>query len=80
VQSMEKTIEGLCGQFVTVDKNGSVQMVHQTARDFLLGNRESEFGVDIGKAHERLAITCLNFLCSNEMKPPRNRILLGHGL
>jgi hypothetical protein len=77
VRSIEKSIEGLCGQLVFVDKNGAVQMVHQTARDFLLGNQDSEFGIDVGAEHEKVAIACLKFLCSDEMKPPRNRRLLG---
>lgn len=77
VRSIEKSIEGLCGQLVVVDKNGAVQMVHQTARDFLLGNEESEFGVDIGRGHEKVAIACLEYLCSEEMKPPKNRRLIG---
>lgn len=73
VRSIEKSIEGLCGQLVFVDKNKSVQMVHPTARDYLLRNQLSEFRIDLGAEHEKAAITCLKFLCSDEMKPPRNR-------
>jgi hypothetical protein len=73
VRSIEKSIEGLCGQLVFVDKNKSVQMVHQTARDYLFRNQLSEFRIDQGAEHEKAAITCLKFLCSDEMKPPRNR-------
>ncbi|KAE9364783.1 hypothetical protein N431DRAFT_489271 [Stipitochalara longipes BDJ] len=72
VRSIEKSIEGLCGQLVFVDKSKSVQMVHQTARDYLFRNQHSEFWIDLGAEHERAAIACLKFLCSDEMKPPRN--------
>jgi WD40 repeat protein len=77
VRSIKNSVEGLCGQLVYVDKNCTVQMVHQTARDFLLDNKSSEFRIEIGLEHERLALACLNFLCSDELKPPRNRRLLG---
>jgi WD40 repeat protein len=77
VRSIKSSVEGLCGQLVYVDKNCAVQMVHQTARDFLLDNKSSEFRIEIGLEHERLALACLNFLCSDELKPPRNRRLLG---
>jgi hypothetical protein len=33
---VEEAIVALCGQLVTVDKFGKVQMVHETAREFLL--------------------------------------------
>jgi hypothetical protein len=72
VRSIEKSIKGLCGQLVFVDKSKSVQMVHQTARDYLFRNQHSEFWIDLGAEHERAAIACLKFLCSDEMKPPRN--------
>ncbi len=52
-------------------------MVHQTARDFLLRHTESEFRVDFEAAQARVAIACLRFLYSDEMKPPKNRRLLG---
>ncbi|KAI9644445.1 hypothetical protein NHQ30_006466 [Ciborinia camelliae] len=45
VRSIEKSIEGLCGQLVVVDNNGLILMVHQTARGFLLRNRKSDFGI-----------------------------------
>lgn len=75
IRSIEKSIEGLCGQLAVV-KNGAVRMVHQTARDFLINNPDTEFGVDIAIGHEQAAIACLKYLCSDEMKPPRNRRLL----
>ncbi len=76
VLSIKKTIEGLCGQLVYVDKTDTVQIVHPTAREFLMGDTSSEYANSKQKGHERLASSCLRYLCSDEMKSPRNRRLL----
>jgi WD40 repeat protein len=69
---LEETIVALCGQLVTVDKLGRVQMVHETAREFLLKkDLKSEFAIDKTEAHTEIARTCLTYLIGEEMKPPR---------
>ena len=69
---LEESILALCGHLVTVDKFGRVQMVHGTAREFLLNeDLTSEFAVDRTEAHTRIARTCLTYLTGEEMKPPR---------
>ncbi|KAL2041702.1 hypothetical protein N7G274_005486 [Stereocaulon virgatum] len=76
VRNLEKSIEALCGQLLYVDKYGTVQMVHTTARDFLLDSSlSSEFAVRRDLGNERLAMTCLKYLSGDEMRPPRNRKL-----
>ncbi|KGO68203.1 hypothetical protein PITC_038700 [Penicillium italicum] len=70
---LEESIAALCGQLVVVDKYGRVNMVHETAREFLVaGTFESEFTIERSKAHTRMAQVCLNYLIGEEMKPPRN--------
>jgi hypothetical protein len=67
-----ESIVALCGQLVTVDKFGKVQMVHETAREFLLNDDlESEFAIKNTEAHTRIARACLTYLTGEEMKPPR---------
>ncbi|KAI3317723.1 WD40 repeat-like protein [Xylariaceae sp. AK1471] len=69
---LEETIAALCGQLVLVDKFGRVQMVHETAREFLLGEGlDSEFSINKSRAHRRMAQICLVYLVGEEMKPPR---------
>lgn len=76
IDSVEKSIIASCGQLVYVDAQSRVQMVHQTARDFLLRpNGISEFAIDRKLGHKRLAMTCLQYLNGNEMKGPRHRKL-----
>ncbi|KAG7103649.1 Vegetative incompatibility protein HET-E-1 like [Verticillium longisporum] len=69
---LEESITALCGQLVVVDMFGRVQMVHETAREFLLKtDLESEFGIDPTMVHTRMAQVCLTYLVGDEMKPPR---------
>ena len=76
VRNLKKSIEALCGQLLSVDKYDTIQMVHTTAREFLLDSSlSSEFAVRRDLGHERLAMTCLKYLSSDEMRAPRNRKL-----
>ncbi|KAF2131995.1 hypothetical protein P153DRAFT_310495 [Dothidotthia symphoricarpi CBS 119687] len=74
VLNMEKSIQGLCGQLLHVDKIGCVQVMHMTTRTFLTdGSLESEFAVSRVQGNQRLALACLDYLSGEEMRPPRNR-------
>lgn len=69
---LDETAVALCGQFVAIDRLGKLRLIHETAREFLLGqNLESEFAIDLSKAHTQLSKTCLTYLAGDEMKPPR---------
>lgn len=72
--SSKAAIEGLCGQVVSVDKHtGIVQVVHTTAREFFLSDDAEEFTISKTKAHERLALMCLQLLVCPAMQPPKHR-------
>ena len=76
IDKIEKSTTACCGQLVYIDSKFRLHMVHQIARDFLLRQSiESEFTVDRKLAHKRLALKCLQYMCSNEMKSPRPRKL-----
>jgi WD40 repeat protein len=69
---LRESISALCGQLVAIDKFDRIQMVHETAREFLLKNRlNSEFAIDQTDAHTRIARSCLAYLAGEEMRPPR---------
>ncbi|TVY40204.1 Vegetative incompatibility protein [Lachnellula occidentalis] len=69
---LEQTITALCGQLVIIDRFDRVQMVHETAREFLVdGNLKSEFAIKPMEAHTRIAMTCLTYLIGEELKPTR---------
>ncbi|KAF7561983.1 hypothetical protein G7046_g2154 [Stylonectria norvegica] len=71
--SAKSAVEGLCGQLVSVDKSSSgiVDVIHPTVREFLLSPAAGEFSIHKSKAHERIAMTCLQLLSSSELQPPR---------
>lgn len=74
LDNVEASIESRCGQLVYVDAQSRVQMIHQTARDYLLyASGDSEFGVNRKRGHGRLLKTCLEYLNGNEMKGSRHR-------
>ncbi|KAL8915769.1 MAG: hypothetical protein Q9172_006680 [Xanthocarpia lactea] len=76
IDSVERSIASSCGQLVYVDSHSYVQLIHQTARDYLLqADVHSGFGIDKQVGHKRLALTCLHCLNGNEMKRPRHRKL-----
>ncbi|KAK4455146.1 hypothetical protein QBC34DRAFT_391684 [Podospora aff. communis PSN243] len=71
---LAESVATVCGHLVFVDKLGKVQMLHETAREFLLsGSSNSEFIIDEMAAHTRMSQVCLMYLLGDEMKPPRNR-------
>lgn len=76
IENIERAVGSSCGQLVYVDQQSRVQMVHQTARDFLLrSSGTSEFSVDGKEGHKKLFMTCLQYLNGNDLKGPRHRRL-----
>ncbi|OTA80149.1 hypothetical protein M434DRAFT_86684 [Hypoxylon sp. CO27-5] len=74
VEDPESALSSLCAQLIYVDKRGRVLMVHLTAKTFLLdASLDLEFTICPILGHQRLARICLQFLTSDEMKPPRIR-------
>jgi WD40 repeat protein len=78
--TMRRTIEGLCGQILTMDKKGLIRIIHATARDFLLDEEnEAEYRIGRRDGHLRLAKTCLEYLSGEEMKPRRSMTVMTPG-
>ncbi|KAL9581454.1 MAG: hypothetical protein Q9212_003889 [Teloschistes hypoglaucus] len=76
IDSVERSIASSCGQLVYVDSQSRVQMIHQTARDYLLqADIHPGFGIDKRAGHKRLALTCLHYLNGSEMKGMGHRKL-----
>ncbi|KAK2882748.1 hypothetical protein FQN49_000060 [Arthroderma sp. PD_2] len=70
--NLEESIAARCGQLVTIDKSGKLEMIHETAREFLVNKYlKSEFAVSETEAHRRIARACLLYLTGEEMNPPR---------
>ena len=75
VRDLRRSIEGLCGNLLYVDRNDCVRLVHPTVREFLFDEGlVSEFAVRRDVGHERLARACLKSM-EEELRPPRSRSL-----
>ncbi|CZT11634.1 uncharacterized protein RAG0_15707 [Rhynchosporium agropyri] len=77
LSSHQGAIEGLCGQLVSIDASKDlVQIVHATAREFLLSDEAGEFKVSNTKGNEDMALACIKILSkSAAMIPPRRHLL-----
>ena len=72
VIALEESIVADCGQLLFIDKAKKIQVVHQTVREFLFSaSLTSEFGIDKTVGNVKLFETCLKYLTSEEMRPPR---------
>ncbi|KAF2443909.1 hypothetical protein P171DRAFT_495793 [Karstenula rhodostoma CBS 690.94] len=74
VFDIDGQVSALCGHLVYVDQHRRVQMVHQTARTFLLkpGNK-SAFALDEKECNGEMAMTCLKRLLQDSFKAPQSR-------
>ena len=76
VAAFQDSISRTCGHLIYIDPQSRVQMVHQTAQDFLLRpDIISEFAINKELGNARLTLACLKYLCGDEMKIPRHRKL-----
>ncbi|CZT52750.1 uncharacterized protein RSE6_14115 [Rhynchosporium secalis] len=77
LSSHQGDIEGLCGQLVSIDASKDlVQIVHATAREFLLSDEAGEFKVSNTKGNEDMTLACIKILSkSAAMIPPRSHLL-----
>lgn len=72
VHNLDRLISSICGQLVFIDQRSRIQMVHQTARDFLIQEGlDSEFSIRKAEGHARLAVKCLGYLSGSRFKPQR---------
>lgn len=62
ILDFQRSIKDLCGGFIIVDNGGNIEMIHQTAREYLLSNQDSPFKINRRAAHEKIFIRCLNCL------------------
>ena len=56
---LQRSIGDLCGGFVVVDNGGNVGMIHETAREYLVGDQARPFAVEQRSAHEQLFSRCM---------------------
>lgn len=79
VQNFKADVQNLCGLFVSF-YDGKLSLIHQTAREFLLQNHNTEVGncppkkwqgcFDLATAHSTMSKVCLDYLNFDEFHIP----------
>lgn len=74
-RDLRTSLQHLCGQFLDINKQSQIQVVHETARAFLtMESLDSEMRIDLPEGHRMIATACLKYLLtSEEMKYSRRR-------
>lgn len=71
ISDISQAISKNCQELVYIDRQGRVRILHDSAREFLLRDDASlmapTFFVDRQEGHKTLALTCLDYLNSDEM-------------
>ncbi|KAI0529825.1 hypothetical protein GGR58DRAFT_525850 [Xylaria digitata] len=75
VLDIHRTIGDLCGGFVTVDHEGKVAMVHETAREYLIGRSDGKRSLTIDQklTNYQLLRTCVARLSGPMLRSQINR-------
>lgn len=62
VLDLNYTIQQVCGEFVVVDRKDRLNMMHASARDFLLAERRLNYHVESEQAHQTIFAKCVGAL------------------
>lgn len=68
VLNMEWAISHTCANLLYIDRRNRVQLIHQTARAFLLQNSDPFFGIEAKRDHAYIACVCLDYLGDESMR------------
>lgn len=74
IDDVEKSISTCCGNLVYVGKAQRMQLIHVTAKQFLMRkDLDSEFVVDRAEGHRRSAMVCIKYLMKNSQRQSKSR-------
>ncbi|KAL2132183.1 hypothetical protein VTI74DRAFT_4098 [Chaetomium olivicolor] len=68
IMDLNHTISQVCGQFVVLDPQGRVTLVHHSAREYLRRTKRCPFPLNSDHANEELLFKCLATLCDNGLR------------
>ncbi|KAM0816606.1 putative NACHT and WD domain protein [Seiridium cardinale] len=69
----QRSVVDLCGGFVVVDNGQNVAMVHQTAREYLLGPGKKSLRINRNEAHRQMFLSCMRSLTAVGLRAKVNR-------
>ncbi len=70
---LHRSIIDLCRGFVVIDNGGNVDMVHQTAREYLLSSDDHPFHINQSAAHQQLFSSSMRCLMATGLRAKLNR-------
>jgi len=68
VLDLHHTVNEVCGQFVVIDPQGRISLVHHSAREYLENTQRHPFNLTSGYGHEELLVQCLTVLSDPSLK------------
>ncbi|KAL8901138.1 MAG: hypothetical protein Q9207_005354, partial [Kuettlingeria erythrocarpa] len=71
ILDLQLTISQVCGDFIVIDAGSRVEMVHQTAREFLVKTPSLDHSISLGLGHQLLCRKCISNL-SRPIRRTRN--------
>ncbi|KAK3360430.1 hypothetical protein B0T25DRAFT_129975 [Lasiosphaeria hispida] len=74
VLDLSHTISQVCGQFVIVNPQGRVTLVHHSAREYLKRTKRRPFSLNSECANEELLVKCLAVLCNKGLRQSINTL------
>jgi WD40 repeat protein len=69
----QRSIIDLCQGFVVIDNGGNVDMVHQTAREYLHSSGDHPFHLDRYVAHQQIFLSCMRCLMAPGLRAKLGR-------
>ncbi|SPQ24476.1 45816e37-f0e1-448b-9c52-c339576b81e8 [Thermothielavioides terrestris] len=68
IMNISHTASQVCGQFVVVNPEGRVTLVHHSAREYLRRTNCGPFALDPAHANEEILSKCLAMLCDKSLR------------
>ena len=65
VHNLDKNIHAICGQLIRVSPKNQVEVIHQTAKIYLLQQEHPDFAINKQDCHRRIARICFRIIAEN---------------
>jgi WD40 repeat protein len=73
LMNLTHTVNQICGQFVVINANNQLSLVHHTAREYLRTTANLPFSLESSDVNEELLFTCLTMLCDSTLRTKLRR-------
>ncbi|KAL8747538.1 MAG: hypothetical protein Q9184_007585, partial [Pyrenodesmia sp. 2 TL-2023] len=74
ILDIQVSISQVCGEFIVIDAGSRVELVHQTAREYLVKTPSLEHSITLGLGHQDLSRKCITRLSRPFLRTRNNRL------